>query len=183
MPRGCEIPSRRCTAHRSGVLNATAARRCGGPARPADKRQYARQCCSCLQHTRNLQLRERWYRALEVRAGGPRPQHNQDGSGTVGRITGVRTFFGSVYAAPARDPPPTAPPRGADLGGPAVRLSAGRGRRAGSRRPSPKRCRPRGSAPVPPIKTGTPRGWTAAVLPWIQLESSPSDAARPLLLL
>jgi len=34
-----------------------------------------------------------------VEAGGQRP--NQDGSGTVGRITGVRTYFGSVYAAPA----------------------------------------------------------------------------------
>ncbi|MCX5930709.1 MAG: FAD-dependent oxidoreductase, partial [Cyanobacteria bacterium] len=52
-----------------------------------DKRQYARQMLQLLQHTPNLQLREAMVTGLEVE-----PE---------GRISGVRTFFGSVYAASA----------------------------------------------------------------------------------
>jgi len=52
-----------------------------------DKRQYARQMLQLLQHTPNLQLREAMVTGLELE-----PE---------GRISGVRTFFGSVYAASA----------------------------------------------------------------------------------
>ncbi|MCP9824223.1 tRNA uridine-5-carboxymethylaminomethyl(34) synthesis enzyme MnmG [Synechococcus sp. EJ6-Ellesmere] len=64
-----------------------------------DKRQYARQMLQLLQHTPNLHLREAMVTGLEVDLEGNGP--NQVGDGAVGRITGVRTFFGSVYAAPA----------------------------------------------------------------------------------
>ena len=56
-----------------------------------DKRQYARQMLQLLQHTPNLALREAMVTGLEVESapgGGP-------------RITGVRTYFGSVYTAGA----------------------------------------------------------------------------------
>ncbi len=51
-----------------------------------DKRQYARQMLQLLQHTPNLALREAMVTGLEVEEG---------------RIRGVRTYFGSVYGAPA----------------------------------------------------------------------------------
>jgi tRNA uridine 5-carboxymethylaminomethyl modification enzyme len=56
-----------------------------------DKRQYARQMLQLLQHTPNLALREAMVTGLETA-----------GSAEAGdlRITGVRTYFGSVYAAP-----------------------------------------------------------------------------------
>jgi len=56
-----------------------------------DKRQYARQMLQLLQHTPNLALREAMVTGLEV--------ENAPGGGP--RITGVRTYFGSVYAAGA----------------------------------------------------------------------------------
>jgi tRNA uridine 5-carboxymethylaminomethyl modification enzyme len=56
-----------------------------------DKRQYARQMLQLLQHSPNLALREAMVTGLEVEGAA-------DGGS---RITGVRTYFGSVYAAPA----------------------------------------------------------------------------------
>jgi tRNA uridine 5-carboxymethylaminomethyl modification enzyme len=56
-----------------------------------DKRQYARQMLQLLQHTPNLALREAMVTGLEVE-GSP--------GGEV-RVIGVRTYFGSVYAAGA----------------------------------------------------------------------------------
>lgn len=56
-----------------------------------DKRQYARQMLQLLQHTPNLALREAMVTGLEVQ-GTP----NQGG-----RVSGVRTYFGSTYGAPA----------------------------------------------------------------------------------
>ena len=56
-----------------------------------DKRQYARQMLQLLQHTPNLALREAMVTGLEV----------ESGPGGGPRITGVRTYFGSVYAAGA----------------------------------------------------------------------------------
>jgi tRNA uridine 5-carboxymethylaminomethyl modification enzyme len=56
-----------------------------------DKRHYARQMLQLLQHTPNLSLREAMVTGLEVEPGpAGRP-----------RISGVRTYFGSVYAAGA----------------------------------------------------------------------------------
>ncbi|MEB3255704.1 MAG: tRNA uridine-5-carboxymethylaminomethyl(34) synthesis enzyme MnmG [Synechococcaceae cyanobacterium] len=56
-----------------------------------DKRQYARQMLQLLQHTPNLALREAMVTGLEV----------EPGPGGHPRVTGVRTYFGSVYAAGA----------------------------------------------------------------------------------
>jgi tRNA uridine 5-carboxymethylaminomethyl modification enzyme len=56
-----------------------------------DKRQYARQMLQLLQHTPNLALREAMVTGLEV----------EPGPAGLPRITGVRTYFGSVYAAGA----------------------------------------------------------------------------------
>ncbi|APD47709.1 MULTISPECIES: tRNA uridine-5-carboxymethylaminomethyl(34) synthesis enzyme MnmG [unclassified Synechococcus] len=89
------------TALQKRVLNASRGPAVWALRAQTDKRQYARQMLQLLQHTPNLQLREAMVTGLEVELEGNDPNHNQDGSGTVGRITGVRTFFGSVYAAPA----------------------------------------------------------------------------------
>ena len=56
-----------------------------------DKRQYARQMLQLLQHTPNLALREAMVTGLVVE-GTP---------GEGGRVTGIRTYFGSTYAAGA----------------------------------------------------------------------------------
>jgi tRNA uridine 5-carboxymethylaminomethyl modification enzyme len=55
-----------------------------------DKRLYSRQMLQLLQHTPNLALREAMVTGLEV-----------EGEGEKQRIQGVRTYFGSVYAAQA----------------------------------------------------------------------------------
>ena len=55
-----------------------------------DKRLYSRQMLQLLQHTPNLALREAMVTGLEV-----------EGEGEQQRIQGVRTYFGSVYAAQA----------------------------------------------------------------------------------
>ena len=55
-----------------------------------DKRLYSRQMLQLLQHTPNLALREAMVTGLEV-----------EGEGKQQRIQGVRTYFGSVYAAQA----------------------------------------------------------------------------------
>ena len=55
-----------------------------------DKRLYSRQMLQLLQHTPNLALREAMVTGLEV-----------EGEGEQKRIQGVRTYFGSVYAAQA----------------------------------------------------------------------------------
>ncbi len=80
------------TALQKRVLNASR-----GPAVRAlraqtDKRQYARQMLQLLQHTPHLSLREAMVTGLLT-----------EGSAENGdlRITGVRTFFGSSYAADA----------------------------------------------------------------------------------
>ena len=55
-----------------------------------DKRLYSRQMLQLLQHTPNLALREAMVTGLEV-----------EGEGEQQRIQGVRTYFGSTYAAQA----------------------------------------------------------------------------------
>ena len=55
-----------------------------------DKRLYSRQMLQLLQHTPNLALREAMVTGLELK-----------GEGEQQRIQGVRTYFGSVYAAQA----------------------------------------------------------------------------------
>ncbi|MBD2424067.1 tRNA uridine-5-carboxymethylaminomethyl(34) synthesis enzyme MnmG [Cyanobium sp. FACHB-13342] len=79
------------TALQKRVLNASRGPAVWALRAQTDKRQYARQMLQLLQHTPNLALREAMVTGLEVEGGA-------DGAG---RITGVRTYFGSVYAAPA----------------------------------------------------------------------------------
>ena len=84
------------TALQKRVLNASRGPAVWALRAQTDKRQYARQMLQLLQHTPNLALREAMVTGLEV-------EGTADGGATDGgtRITGVRTYFGSVYAAPA----------------------------------------------------------------------------------
>jgi tRNA uridine 5-carboxymethylaminomethyl modification enzyme len=74
------------TALQKRVLNASRGPAVWALRAQTDKRQYARQMLQLLQHTPNLALREAMVTGLEV--------EDQ-------QILGVRTYFGSVYAAPA----------------------------------------------------------------------------------
>ncbi len=80
------------TALQKRVLNASRGPAVWALRAQTDKRQYARQMLQLLQHTPNLALREAMVTGLET-----------EGSAEAGtlRITGVRTYFGSAYAAPA----------------------------------------------------------------------------------
>ncbi|MEB3168288.1 MAG: tRNA uridine-5-carboxymethylaminomethyl(34) synthesis enzyme MnmG, partial [Synechococcaceae cyanobacterium] len=64
-----------------------------------DKRQYARQMLQLLQHTPNLHLREAMVVDLvvDLHSDPSAADHGQP----IGRVTGVRTYFGSLYAAEA----------------------------------------------------------------------------------
>jgi tRNA uridine 5-carboxymethylaminomethyl modification enzyme len=79
------------TALQKRVLNASRGPAVWALRAQTDKRQYARQMLQLLQHTPNLALREAMVTGLEVE-GTP---------GEDARVRGVRTYFGSVYAAPA----------------------------------------------------------------------------------
>ena len=87
------------TALQKRILNASR-----GPAVRAlraqtDKRQYARQMLQLLQHTPNLHLREAMVVDLVVDLDRD-PGATTDGQ-PIGQVTGVRTYFGSVYGAEA----------------------------------------------------------------------------------
>ncbi|EDY37263.1 tRNA uridine 5-carboxymethylaminomethyl modification enzyme GidA [Cyanobium sp. PCC 7001] len=86
------------TALQKRVLNASRGPAVWALRAQTDKRQYARQMLQLLQHTPNLALREAMVTGLEVELEQPT---EAQGPGPIGRITGVRTYFGSVYAAPA----------------------------------------------------------------------------------
>ena len=79
------------TALQKRVLNASRGPAVWALRAQTDKRLYARQMLQLLQHTPNLALREAMVTGLEV--------EGEPGAG--GRIRGVRTYFGSVYAAEA----------------------------------------------------------------------------------
>ena len=80
------------TALQKRVLNASRGPAVWALRAQTDKRQYARQMLQLLQHTPNLALREAMVTGLET-----------SGSAEGGdlRITGVRTYFGSIYNAQA----------------------------------------------------------------------------------
>ena len=86
------------TALQKRILNASRGPAVWALRAQTDKRQYARQMLQLLQHTPNLHLREAMVTGLVVEGdfatGGADPTH-----GPLGRVTGVRTYFGSVYAA------------------------------------------------------------------------------------
>ncbi|MCX5966554.1 MAG: tRNA uridine-5-carboxymethylaminomethyl(34) synthesis enzyme MnmG [Cyanobacteria bacterium] len=98
------------TALQKRVLNASRGPAVWALRAQTDKRAYARQMLQLLQHTPNLSLREAMVTDLEVErevGDGPtaaaqadQPSSSQ-ASGPIGRVLGVRTYFGSVYAAEA----------------------------------------------------------------------------------
>jgi len=108
------------TALQKRILNASRGPAVWALRAQTDKRQYARQMLQLLQHTPNLHLREAMVTGLVVEgdgasSGGRSCADDQrapgmagadrnnliDPSWPVGRVTGVRTYFGSVYAAGA----------------------------------------------------------------------------------
>jgi tRNA uridine 5-carboxymethylaminomethyl modification enzyme len=86
------------TALQKRILNASRGPAVWALRAQTDKRLYARQMLQLLQHTPNLALREAMVTGLEVE-GDPTDAAAEGGSGA--RVIGVRTYFGSVYAAGA----------------------------------------------------------------------------------
>jgi len=90
------------TALQKRVLNASRGPAVWALRAQTDKRQYARQMLQLLQHTPHLALREAMVTGLEIEGdrdgGGPTWQ---PGQGAAARVIGVRTYFGSTYAAEA----------------------------------------------------------------------------------
>ena len=100
------------TALQKRILNASRGPAVWALRAQTDKRQYARQMLQLLQHTPNLHLREAMVTGLvvdgdfaptpEQPVAAPMPAEGMaTGSGPLGRVTGVRTYFGSVYSAGA----------------------------------------------------------------------------------
>ena len=90
------------TAIQKRILNASRGPAVWALRAQTDKRQYSRQMLQLLQHTPNLALREAMVTGLEIdgdpNGGGEAWDPSQ---GAAARITGVRTYFGSVYGAKA----------------------------------------------------------------------------------
>ena len=78
------------TAIQKRILNASRGPAVWALRAQTDKRQYSRQMLQLLQHTRNLAMREAMVTGLET-----------TGEGDQQRISGIRTYFGSVYSADA----------------------------------------------------------------------------------
>ncbi len=90
------------TAIQKRILNASRGPAVWALRAQTDKRQYSRQMLQLLQHTPNLALREAMVTGLEIEgdpAGGGDDWDPRQGP--AARITGVRTYFGSVYGAKA----------------------------------------------------------------------------------
>ncbi|MGC6484022.1 MAG: tRNA uridine-5-carboxymethylaminomethyl(34) synthesis enzyme MnmG [Synechococcus sp.] len=90
------------TAIQKRILNASRGPAVWALRAQTDKRQYSRQMLHLLQHSPNLALREAMVTGLEVdgdpTGGGEQWEPSQ---GAAARITGIRTYFGSVYGAKA----------------------------------------------------------------------------------
>ena len=78
------------TAIQKRILNASRGPAVWALRAQTDKRLYSRQMLQLLQHTPNLALREAMVTGLET-----------TGEGNEQRMTGIRTYFGSVYGADA----------------------------------------------------------------------------------
>ncbi|MFM8524937.1 MAG: tRNA uridine-5-carboxymethylaminomethyl(34) synthesis enzyme MnmG [Cyanobacteriota bacterium] len=103
------------TALQKRILNASRGPAVWALRAQTDKRQYARQMLQLLQHTPNLALREAMVTGLTVsgeaepersstnpaEAAEALPPDHAQASGPIGRVTGVRTYFGSTYGAGA----------------------------------------------------------------------------------
>ena len=90
------------TALQKRVLNASRGPAVWALRAQTDKRLYSRQMLQLLQQTANLSLREAMVTGLEVNgdpSGGG--EHWEPAQGHAAQITGVRTYFGSIYRAQA----------------------------------------------------------------------------------
>ena len=90
------------TAIQKRILNASRGPAVWALRAQTDKRQYSRQMLQLLQHTPNLALREAMVTGLEIEGdpnGGGKSWNPSQGP--AARITGVHTYFGSVYGAKA----------------------------------------------------------------------------------
>ncbi len=90
------------TAIQKRILNASRGPAVWALRAQTDKRQYSRQMLQLLQHTPNLALREAMVTGLEIEGdpnGGGKAWNPSQGP--AARITGVHTYFGSVYGAKA----------------------------------------------------------------------------------
>ncbi|MCX5951140.1 MAG: tRNA uridine-5-carboxymethylaminomethyl(34) synthesis enzyme MnmG [Cyanobacteria bacterium] len=86
------------TALQKRVLNASRGPAVWALRAQTDKRQYARQMLQLLQHTPNLHLREAMVTGLVVEGD---PTASPGSREPAARVVGVRTYFGSAYAAGA----------------------------------------------------------------------------------
>ncbi|MEB3306918.1 MAG: tRNA uridine-5-carboxymethylaminomethyl(34) synthesis enzyme MnmG [Cyanobacteriota bacterium] len=90
------------TALQKRVLNASRGPAVWALRAQTDKRQYARQMLQLLQHTPNLALREAMVTGLLVEGDADGGGDSwEPGQGPAGRVTGIRTYFGSCYGAGA----------------------------------------------------------------------------------
>ncbi len=86
------------TALQKRVLNASRGPAVWALRAQTDKRHYARQMLQLLQHTPNLHLREAMVTGLVVAGDPTAPEASQP---AAARVVGIRTYFGSSYAAGA----------------------------------------------------------------------------------
>ncbi|MAS27174.1 MAG: tRNA uridine-5-carboxymethylaminomethyl(34) synthesis enzyme MnmG [Synechococcus sp. NAT40] len=90
------------TAIQKRILNASRGPAVWALRAQTDKRQYSRQMLQLLQHTPNLALREAMVTGLNIEGDPTGGGESWDPSqGPVAQITGVCTYFGSVYNAKA----------------------------------------------------------------------------------
>ena len=90
------------TAIQKRILNASRGPAVWALRAQTDKRQYSRQMVQLLQHTPNLALREAMVTGLEIEGDPSGGGTSWDPSqGPAASITGVRTYFGSLYGAKA----------------------------------------------------------------------------------
>ncbi len=149
------------TAIQKRILNASRGPAVWALRAQTDKRLYSRQMLQLLQHTPNLALREAMVTGLET-----------TGEGDQQRISGIRTYFGSVYGADA-----VILTAGTFLGGRIwvghQSMAAGRAGRAGRRRAHRSAAAAR--LPDRPAQNRhPPHGWTGAASPSISWKSSPA---------
>jgi len=165
--------------YRKRVLNASRGPAVG-PCAPSRQAQYRpSECCRCCKHTApTCSLREAMVTGRRWSWRATTPTTTRTASGTVGRINRRAPFF---WQRPMPRRPlilTTAPSSGADPGWGQQSMSAGLRRRAGRRKPPPKRCRPPRSAPVP-LNNRHPRPGGRRIVALDQLEEAAQRRRRP----
>ena len=151
------------TAIQKRILNASRGPAVWALRAQTDKRLYSRQMLQLLQHTPNLALREAMVTGLET-----------SGEGDQQRISGIRTYFGSVYGAEA-----VILTAGTFLGGRIwvghQSMAAGRAREQAAE--GLTEALQQLGFQTDRLKTGTPARVDRRSIALDQLEEQPSDAA------